>query len=943
MKKCFVSIISIALLCVVGSLYVAGKTANEVCVTGLSVEMLSNPVGLSTSNPRLSWKLESNLRDVRQTDYRILVASSMNNLDKGIGDIWDSGIVESDQSLYIPYGGKSLESGARYYWKVRVSTNNGICSWTKPAFWQMALLSSTEWKAQWIGGTFPSDNINIEHTQVLARYLRKEFDLGGKIMKATLYVSGLGLYQAYLNGHMLGSVDGNDVSKGTQYLSPTVADYNKAVYYNTFDVTSFVKKGGNAVGVMLGNGRYVKMRQKNVLHYDMPKLLLQMEVVYADGRKELVCSDQSWQISVNGPVRTNNEWDGETYDATKEQSFYGWTMPGYVKANAKSAQAQWKAADKVTAPTGVLTAQQNPNIKVMDYVHPVNITELPGKDRNGNKTFIVDMGQNMVGWLQFDNSQANLADTVTLRFAETLNPDGSLYMANLRKALVTDKYYSTPSNKNVRWHPVFTYHGFRYVEVKGFKTKPAAEKFLGVVLHDDMPSTATLETSNGVINTVFKNAYWGIRGNYRGMPTDCPQRDERMGWLGDRTTGCYGEAYMFNNHQLYSKWLRDIEEAMNENGSIPNVVPVYWNIRNDNITWPAAFITSADMIYEQYGDYQPIVSHYAAMKKWLAYMKGKYGQDGIITKDQYGDWCMPPESLNLIHSKDPSRITKGPLLSTAFYYYLCGLMSKFATLAGHPEDVQFFANEQEVTKSAFNKAFFNETEGCYDNNTVTANMLPLYFGMVPTGNEQKVFNNIVKKTEVDFGGHVSTGVVGIEELMRGLTKFGNPELAFKIASNDTYPSWGYMAKNGATTIWELWNGNTADPAMNSGNHVMLLGDLLIWDMEYIGGISAAEPGFKTVQLKPYPVKGMTYANASYDSVAGVIESNWKKENGEFKWNIVIPANTSAIVYVPVNGKVSAADKQSVEDAGGKFISDEDGFARFTFSSGNYSIRTNYKE
>jgi alpha-L-rhamnosidase len=270
-------------------------------------------------------------------------------------------------------------------------------------------------------------------------------------------------------------------------------------------------------------------------------------------------------------------------------------------------------------------------------------------------------------------------------------------------------------------------------------------------------------------------------------------------------------------------------------------------------------------------------------------------------------------------------------------------MSKFAPLAGHPEDVQFFANEQEVTKSAFNKAYFNEAEGYYDNNTVTANMLPLYFGMVPAGNEQKVFNNIVKKTEVDFGGHVSTGVVGIEELMRGLTKFGNPELAFKIASNDTYPSWGYMAKNGATTIWELWNGNTADPAMNSGNHVMLLGDLLIWDMEYIGGISAAKPGFKIVQLKPYPVKGMTYANASYDSVAGEIESNWKKENGEFKWNIVIPANTSAIVYVPVNGKVSAADKQSVEDAGGKFISDEDGFAVFTFPSGSYSIKTSYKE
>lgn len=943
MHKSFAFIISIALLWAVESFSVAGKTTNVVSVTGLSVEMLSNPVGLGTSHPRFSWKLESSSQDVRQNDYRILVASSIKYLDKGIGDLWDSGVVRSDQSLYIPYGGKSLESGARYYWKVRVSTNKGVCAWTKPALWQMALLSSAEWKAQWIGGNFPSDNIDIEHTQVLSRYLRKEFNLGGKIRKATLYISGLGLYQAYLNGKMLGSVDGNAVSEGTQYLSPTLSDYNKTVYYNTFDVTTLVNKGGNAIGVMLGNGRYVAMRQKNVLHYDMPKLLLQMEVVYADGHKELICSDPSWQISVNGPVRTNNEWDGETYDATKEQAFYGWTMPGYIKSNRNYSKAEWKSADKVAAPTGVLTAQQNPNIKVMDYVHPVNITELPGTDGNGNKTYIVDMGQNMVGWLQFKNLQSNLADSVTLRFAETLKPDGSLYMANLRKALVTDNYFSSTDNKQVCWHPTFIYHGFRYVEVKGFKTRPDADNFLGVVLYDDMASTAALETSNEVINTVFKNAYWGIRGNYRGMPTDCPQRDERMGWLGDRTTGCYGEAYMFDNHQLYSKWLRDIEEAQNEAGSLTNVAPIYWLVRSDNMTWPGVFITAADMMYNQYGDSQPIVTHYPAMKKWLSYMKETYGKDGIITKDKYGDWCMPPESLNLIHSKDPSRITKGAVLSTAFYYYLCGLMSKFAPLAGHPEDEQFYVNEQEVTKTAFNKAFFNETEGYYDNNTVTANILPLYFGMVPSGYEQKVFDHIVNKTEVDFGGHVSTGVVGIEELMRGLTKFGNPGLAFKIASNDTYPSWGYMAKNGATTIWELWNGNTADPAMNSGNHVMLLGDLLIWDMGYVGGISAAEPGFRTVQLKPYPVKGLTYAKASYDSVLGKIVSDWKKENGEFNWDIVIPANASANVYVPVNGKISTADRQSVEDAGGKFISEGDGFALFAFHSGSYSIKTGYKE
>ncbi|MBO7629160.1 MAG: family 78 glycoside hydrolase catalytic domain, partial [Bacteroidales bacterium] len=515
------------------------------------------------------------------------------------------------------------------------------------------------------------------------------------------------------------------------------------------------------------------------------------------------------------------------------------------------------------------------------------------------------------------------------RFAELLTPDSLLYTANLRSAEATDRYViarplaeaiqpdSNPVKldcfaiaRNDEWHPTFVYHGFRYVEISGLRQKPELDDFEGWVIYDEMPVTGSFECSNEVINAVYRNAYWGIRGNYRSMPTDCPQRDERMGWTGDRTTGNYGESYIFNNHLLYAKWLTDADDSQWDNGSLPNVIPPYWRGYTDNLTWPGAVITATDMVYTRFGDDRPIRQHYDAWKRWLLHMKNQYMKDdGIIHRDTYGDWCMPPESLELIHSNDPKRITDSPLLSTPFYCYLCGKMAKFAKIQGIPEDIQYFNEEIANATVAFNEKYFNYTNCYYGNNTVTANILPLQFGMAPKDLEQQVFNNIVDKTENECHGHVSTGVVGIQQLMRCLTEFGRGDLAFKIASNDTYPSWGYMVRNGATTIWELWNGNTADPSMNSGNHVMLLGDLILWEYEYLGGIrvdfssapatSNLIPLTSHLTLKPYPIEGLDYVNCAYESVSGRIESNWKREGKHFEWDILIPANTTAEIYLPV--------------------------------------------
>ena len=737
---------------------------------------------------------------------------------------------------------------------------------------------SVEWEASWIGIDSPED-VRTGDVSMPARYLRTTFNAKKRIRTARLHICGLGLYEAYLNGSKVG---------GAQVLSPTVSDYDKIVYYNSFDVTGFLHKGVNAIGVMLGTGRFPGVRVNwdainNYKHYDKqrPCLLLQLEIEYSDGSVRKVLSDGTWKATADGPIRSNNEYDGEIYDARKELD--GWLDASYD-------DSAWPQAELPEAPYGELKAQPNPNIEIQDIVKPVSLNPL------SEGRYILDMGQNMVGWLQV-KVKMHEGDTLKLRFAETLQENGELYTENLRSAKVRDWYIAKDDNPVV-WHPTFVYHGFRFVEITGLGYEPSLEDFEGQVIYDKMATTGHFECSDPVINRVYRNAFWGIRGNYRGMPTDCPQRDERMGWLGDRATGCYGESWIFDNRALYAKWLDDIAIEQNEEGQLPSVAPNFWTVRDDNMTWPGLFIEAARMLYIRFGDDGSIVKHYPAMKKWLAYMKDKWMVDGIMTKDTYGDWCMPPESLELIHSKDPSRITAPAVIATPYYVHYCKLMEEFAPIAGHPEDVPYFEAESKASTEAFNRRYYDQEGGFYDNNTVTANLLALWYGLVPKEEEQRVFSSIVDKTENEFGGHVSSGVVGLQVMMRTLTEFGRPDLALKIASDDTYPSWGYMAANGATTIWELWNGNTADPAMNSGNHVMLLGDLIMWEYEYLAGIRPLKPGFAEIELRPMPVKGLDYVDCSYDSVRGRISSSWKVEDGVFKWDIVVPKGIRAEVYIP---------------------------------------------
>ena len=788
--------------------------------------------------------------------------------------------------------------------------------------WEKANFDDSKWKAaKKLGpvGMAPWGQISTpENRRLAARYLRKEFSAPKSVRRATAYMSGLGLSELYINGKKVGDA----------VLSPGMTEYDKRALYVTHDVTALLHRGPNAIGVILGNGRFYAPRLSvptTTRTFGYPKLMFQMRVEYNDGTTEEIVSDNTWKLSDQGPIRANNEYDGEEYDARMELK--NWSKAGFNDSN-------WPTATLVKSPGGKVTAEMAEPIRITETLKPISIKELkPG-------VFIYDMGQNMVGWCRLKVSGPK-GTQVSMRHAEQLKPDGTLYLDNLRSAKVTDTYTLKGEGREV-YEPRFTYHGFRYVELTGFPGKPSLSTLEGRCVHDDLESAGEFVTSNPLLNQIEKNVKWGLRDNYRSAPTDCPQRDERQGWLGDRAFECKGETYIFNTDALYAKWLRDMADAQHENGSISDVCPSYWPLYNDNVTWPSAGIVMPQMLHEQFGDEGVVTQHYPSMKKWMDYMSGFISSNNIISKDSYGDWCVPPEEQTLIHSKDPKRQTSKPLLATAYFYNNCRLMTRYAKMLGKTDDVARYSSLASKLKTAFNKEFYKPELGQYDNGTQTSCVLPLAFGLVPDDQRNKVFNHLVKTFDAT-GGHIATGLVGGQWLNRVLTDGGRADLCYTIATKTDYPSWGYMIKKGATTIWELWNGDTADPAMNSGNHLMLVGDLVVWFHETLAGIKADpdQPGFKHIIMKPQPVGDLNAVRATHRSPYGLIISDWKKEGRTFSWNIMVPANTTATVYVPATDMQTVKEhgKPAIYAAGVKLLRVENGSMVYEVGAGSYQFQS----
>lgn len=733
-----------------------------------------------------------------------------------------------------------------------------------------------------------------------ARYLRKEFAVNKKVTRAIVFFSGLGLSELYLNGSKVGDA----------VLSPAFSQYDKRAFYVTYDVTKNVQQGTNAIGVILGNGRFYADRSRvysGTKDFGWPKLLLKLRIEYDDGSAERIVSDISWKLTLDGPIRANNDFDGEEYDARMELD--GWDKAGFN-------DSKWTPVRLVSAPGDTLSAQIQEPIRVTGTLKAKSMREI------AKGVYVFDLGQNIAGWCRLHVSGPT-GTRVTLRHAETLNSNGSLYVANLRSAKATD-VYTLRGNGAETWEPRFITHGFRYVELTGFPGKPDLNSIEGCVVNDDLAPTGEFESSNPLLNQIYQAVVWGVRDNYRSIPTDCPQRDERQGWLGDRSAECRGESFLFDNSLLYSKWMQDIADSQRPSGSLPDVAPTYWSIYSDNVSWPSTFIMAPEMLRLQFSDTRTISRQYDAAKRWMDYIS-QWVTNGIIGRDSYGDWCVPPEDPLLIHSKDPNRITDKTLIATAYLYHDCRLMANNARLLNKTNDAEHFSKLAEQLKAGLNQKFLDRDKGQYSNGTQTSCVLPLAFGMVPDDMKTKIFAHLVNKIENETHSHIGTGLVGGQFLMRVLTENGRPDLAYTIATQRDYPSWGYMIEHGATTIWELWNGNTADPTMNSGNHVMLVGDLVIWLYENIAGIKSdpGAPGFKHILMKPTPVGDLTYVKASHRSPYGLIRSEWHREKTKFDWNIEIPVNTTATVSIPAGkaGKFTLDGKPvsaTVELGSGKY-------------------------
>jgi len=875
--------------------YVAGDDQYAIYVNGTK---LAEGVGFSSVSLYDATKLFKNGRNA--------LAASVVNGGTGPSPAGFTGILRIEFD-----SGEPMLIGTDAQW---VSTIEKLDGWEKPGF-----DDSTWLKAKELGktGMKPWGAVGMpEDRRLPARYVRKEFSVEKKVRRATVCYSGVGLSELYVNGARVGS----------EVLSPGLTDYDKRVLYVTHDVTRLLRKGPNAIGVILGNGRFYAPRAKTPLDtgtYGFPKLMLQMRMEYADGTTATLTSDTTWKLSVDGPILANNEYDGEEYDATRE--FGAWTEPGFD-------DSAWQAAQEVKGPAGQLAAQKSEPIRVVQTLKPVAMTEpAPG-------VYIFDMGQNMVGWCRLKVSGPS-GTAVKLRHAETLKPDGTLYLDNIRGARVTD-IYTLKGKGQETWEPRFTYHGFRFVEVTGFPGRPDLKTIEGQVVHDDLDVTGQFACSNPLLNHIYSNIVWGVRGNYRSIPTDCPQRDERQGWLGDRAATSRGETYIYRTAPLHTKWLWDMADEQKPNGSVSDVCPPYWPLYSDNVTWPSSIVMIPGALYDQFGDLRVVREIYPAAKKWLVHMSG-YVKDGIIERDSYGDWCVPPEDPKLIHSKDPARKTDPALLASMYLFHDAKLMARYARLLNFDADARAFDELAAKLREGINRKFYDAEKGIYANGSQTSCVLPLAFGIEPEGAHERLFQNLVEKISVQSNNHIGTGLIGAQWLMRVLTENGRSDLAYTIASQETYPSWGYMVKNGATTVWELWNGNTADPAMNSGNHVMLVGDLLIWMFENLGAIKPDPhaPGFERIVMRPETPEGLNFARARHVTPYGPVSSEWHRSDRGFRWQVAVPPNTSAVLYIPAESEDAVRENgdRLSRAYGVRVIGVKDGRLAVEVGSGRYDF------
>jgi len=999
----------------------------------LRCEYRQNPLGVDASPPHLSWQSDNSERNWKQSAYQVLVSSSADNLRSGHGDVWDSGKVNSDESVGIAYKGRQLESRRRYFWKVRVWDSAGNASESvEDAWWEMGLLRPEDWSAKWITwknledeadrqdvrwiwvkgqdalaavpktsvkfrvkvkvsetpraallllavrgdytanvngrqvgkkhewGTFDCRDIgdelkvgeNIVEIKVTAPNLpqwgpnanakttkaglaalikiteangsieriptgekweaapenesawqpanvvanlsdqrlgdpgpmpqpavsfRRNFDASKTVARARLYVTALGSYRVFLNGNRVSS----------DLLTPDFTDYRKRVLYQTYDVTEFVNSGKNAISALLGDGWYGSALTWVGMHFFAPpnRLRVQLELDYSDGGHDTITTDESWKASAS-PILQSQVYGGETYDARREQT--GWQLPAFDDSS-------WTQVSIAGSPAVALTSQPAEPVHVIDTLAPKSVNPLP------SGAYVFDMGQNMVGWVTL-KVKGPSGTKIRLRFAEIRNTDGTIYTENLRNADATDTYITKGGGEET-FAPHFTFHGFRYVELSGFPGKPTLTTIQGNVLSSvSAEPSAKLTTSSDLVNHMWEIGLWGQRGNYLSIPTDCPQRDERLGWMGDAGVFWRTGSYNFDVAAFSQKFIQDVVDAQTSQGAFTNVSPntlpfggggtegtSAWNEGMVGAPgWGDAGVIVPWTTWIQYADKSVIEKNWDAMQRWLEFIQSR--NPDFIRKNGVGpnfaDWLAPDPNTN----KD--------LLATAYWALIADQMSQMAHAIGKESDAKRYQEVVQSIRAAFQKAYIKD-DGTVGTGNQTSYVVALYTKMAPDTLEPALVDKLVKDIEAR-NWHLSTGFLGTPFLLFTLANHGHADVAYRLLLNETYPSWGYMLSKGATTWWERWNGDTGDPAMNSYNHYAF-GSVIAWVYRYSAGIdtSLSYPGFKEIIVHPHLDSRMSAARAEYESVYGKIVSDWKgTPDGPFSIHLAIPANTSAKVFVP---------------------------------------------
>jgi alpha-L-rhamnosidase len=753
-----------------------------------------------------------------------------------------------------------------------------------------------------------------EHRRLPARMLRREFTIEKKVKRAVAYVCGLGFFDLHLNGKPVG---------GDQFMNPALTGYDRRALYCTFDVTADVKRGANALGVVLGNGRYFAPRRKQPVDtttYGYPKLLFQLRLEYDDGSTEDVVGDEKWNLTADGPIRANNEYDGEDYDARKEQP--GWAAAGFD-------DAAWKPARLVKAPGGALEAQMVEPIRVTETLKPVAVKEpKPG-------VFVVDFGQAFYGVVRLHVS-GPAGTRVQMHTSFNVTADGLLNDANDRSALNRDVYILRGKGDEV-WNPRFKGNATRYVQVEGFPGKPSAENFEGLVLHTDMEAVGRFACSNDLINKIYSNARWGTRMQNRSVPME-PDRDERMPWSGHPAKTSESEGYAFNVARFYDHFLHNYRVHQGDDGSLQEILPPYWTFNNKDVIWPSVATIIPDWHHSFYGDERILADNYECMTKFVRFCEKTYQKpDFTVDYCHYGDWV----DSSWIKDTTDKRTTSRPLMSTAYHYNNCRIVARAARLLGKDDDAKYFADLADKVQAGFNKRFFDPKTDKYESETQGSYVFALAFGLVPEDHKDAVVANLVDEILVKHKGHTSVGLVGMQWFMQVLTDAGRPDVAYRVATQTTRPSWGYMISKGATTSWERWDADVQDGGMNGESQKILSGNFEAWLYQTLGGINydPDKPGFKHIILHPRPVGDLKWAKCTHRSMYGEVVSDWKIEDGVFRWSATIPPNTTATVYVPAKAAkaVREGDKLAGDAESVKFLRLEGGAAVYEVGSGNYTF------